>query len=322
MNKSQKPSVAVLILNFNQWQMTRKCVQSVLKSDYDIFQVLLIDNGSYSQEDYWQLLHLQLDRCKVIQLEKNRGYVGGMNYGLELAHDRGFDLYLIMNNDAMIAPDAISKLVATSQKYDYRCIVTGKVYHYDRPNVLQFVGYEITSKKNLKIRRLVNDEEDRGQWDNEMELDMTDDIFWLLSGKIYEEVGGYSPYFWFNAEQADLALRAIEAGNKLIYTPEARIWHKGSLTIGGRGDNPTLIYYNLQASLILRYLHLNRMRFFSYYLQTLLKLLKDYFKYLVKWILNYRPNKQILYAKLKAVGYFNSWYFTRKENPGITPFDQ
>ena len=47
--------VAVILLNYNQWKMTAECVESVLKSDYPDFTVLLIDNGSHSTEDFEQL---------------------------------------------------------------------------------------------------------------------------------------------------------------------------------------------------------------------------------------------------------------------------
>lgn len=314
-------SVAVLILNYNQWEMTIECVESVLQSDYAAYKIFLMDNGSHNQIDFEKMKSVESDKCELFRIDPNRGYVGGMNFGLEQASAEGFDFFLVMNNDAIIAPDAISNLVEVAKRYSNKCIVTGKVYHYDRPNVLQFIGSRIMNQKTLKMQRLLNDEIDNGQWDKEIEMDMIDDIFWLLPKTVYEQVGGYSPYFWFNAEQADLALRAVKAGNKLIYTPDAKLWHKGSVTIGGRVNNPKLTYYTVQSTLIFKFIHLTGGRFILFYLKTYKNAFVSSAKYLVKKLLGRHASKNMIIAQFKALAYFNSWIFTKKENNGKTPFD-
>ena len=87
-------SVAIIILNYNQWKMTTQCVESVLKSDYKDFRIYLIDNGSKPEEA--QLLgKLKGDKVKFKRIEPNRGYVGGMNFGLEWSSADKPDYYLI-----------------------------------------------------------------------------------------------------------------------------------------------------------------------------------------------------------------------------------
>jgi GT2 family glycosyltransferase len=317
MSKEVK-SVAVIMLNYNQWKMTRDCAISVLESDYSSFKLFVFDNGSHDIEEYNNLKELSADNCEVHRIEKNCGYVGGMNYGLEFVTERGYDLVLVMNNDATIDNKAMSEFVSTSEKYNYKAIVTGKVYHFDRPNEIQHIGYRFSNRKLLKMERIVSDKVDDGSWDKEMEMDMIDDIFWLMPVKLYREIGGYSTYFWFNAEQADLALRAVKNGYKLIYTPKAKLYHKGSISIGGRDNNPKLVYYNTQASLILRYLHLPLFRFVGIYLSTIYRL----FRSLVKMIVKKGANRKLLKADFLAFMYFNKWLFTRSPNNGITPFDK
>ena len=40
------PKVAVIILNYNGWQDTIECLESVLRNDYPNYQVIVVDNGS------------------------------------------------------------------------------------------------------------------------------------------------------------------------------------------------------------------------------------------------------------------------------------
>jgi len=312
--------VIVITLNYNQNEFTLKCVESLLGSGYENFKILLIDNGS--EEKNFRDLRRRLfsdERIILKRLEKNRGYVGGINYGLKEGLEFRPDYFLIMNNDTIMDKNAIGELVSTAEKYDKKVIVTGKVYYYDNPKVLQDVGYNVKNEKRLLYERLGRKEIDRGQFDVEAERDMADDIFWLIPRRLYEEIGGYSPYFWFNAEQIDFALRAKKAGYRIIYTPKARIWHKGSVSIGGRNLNPKLEYWDMQSLLILKYIHLDHWNFFKYFLRTagntfrmsimsfIFTLKRD--KHLVKYAL----------AKRMAVLYFMKWLFKRNENTGEIP---
>ena len=317
-----RSSVAVILLNYNQWEMTAECVESVLKSDYPDFRVMIIDNGSRTEDDYDNLLKYVSEKCELYRLVQNRGYVGGMNYGMQLAAEGGYDFFLVMNNDAVIAPEAIRSLVECSGRYGNRCIVTGKVYNYDRPRVIQHIGYKFTDRKNLQLKRLAEDVEDTGQWDQEIEMDMIDDIFWLFPSSLYRLIGGYSNYFWFSAEQADLAMRAVKAGYRLIYTPEARLWHKGSLSIGGRDKNPAHAYYDLQGSLVFRFLHLGRLRFLVFYFSIVFSILKGSLKNAFKRVFGISNDTNMSRASFRALLWFNKWVFTRGDNNGSNPFSR
>ena len=264
----------IITLNYNQNDYTIKCIDSILKSRYDNFLLFVIDNGS-TQDNLHDLLNKlpKDDRLIFKKVKENRGYVGGINFGLEEGIKLNPDNFLIMNNDTIIDKYAIDELLKTYKDFDKKVIVTGKVYHYDDPNRLQFIGSRYTNKKQLVRKSLGVDELDSGQYDKVEERDMIDDIFWLFSAKLYNKIGGYSTYFWFNSEQADFALRAKKENYKLIFTPKAKLWHKGSVSVGGRDANPRLAYWTIQSKLILKYLHLNRINFIRFYFNTLISIL-------------------------------------------------
>lgn len=311
--------VAVLLLNYNQSNMTLECVASVLNTDYPDFDIFVIDNGSKS-EDRENLKNKLPGNIHFEIIEKNRGYVGGMNFALETASKHNPAYFLVMNNDTLIDPHAIKALVETSQKYQDHCIVTGKVYHFDQPSIIQHVGWEFTNKKMLKMRRIGDNVPDQGQFDQEMVMDMIDDIFWLLPAQVYKQVGGYSTYFWFNAEQADLALRAVKQGNKLIYTPNAKLWHKGSLSIGGRDNNPRLIYYNLYSHLLFLFLHITWYRFIWVFIVVKGHFILHLVKNIIKLIIGRKTNFLCTYAEFRAIISFVKWIILRNKNSGFNPF--
>ena len=253
---------------------------------------------------------------------QNRGYVGGTNHGLEEGAKLNPDYFLIMNNDTVIDKAAVYELVRTSKEYNNKAIISGKAYNYDEPNRLQLVGFKKTNDRMLIFSRIGINEIDIGQYDKVMEMDCLDDIFWLLPAKLYLEIGGYSPYFWFNYEQEDFAIRAKKVGYKLIYTPEAKIWHKGSASVGGRNYNPNLAYWAIQSSLILKYIHLPKIHFFNFYFQTIYSIIRTFIKSAYFKL----SGKQDIfnYAKAKYLGwmYFNRWILKKNINTGFNPLNK
>ena len=317
------PHVVVIIINYNQNAYTLKCIDSLLASRYQYFDILLIDNGS--TEENYSLLIMEVPKDSRIILKRisqNIGYVAATNYGLEEGLKLNAEYFLIMNNDTIIDQYAIMELVNTCNKYDNKAIVTGKVYHYDDPNRLQDVGYMFKNKNLLTIIRIGENEIDTGQYDKVENRDLLDDIYWLFPSILLKNIGGYSPYFWFNYEQEDFALRAKYAGYQLIYTPAAKIWHKGSVSIGGRDLNPNRAYWTVQSSLILKFIHLKKIYFIKFYFITINSIIRTFFK---SFIFRSTDQKDISrYAKAKLWGflYFNKWLIKRNINIGYNPLDK
>ncbi|MBZ0183574.1 MAG: glycosyltransferase family 2 protein [Melioribacteraceae bacterium] len=315
--------VTIITLNYNQNDYTIKCIESILMSEFDNYYILLVDNGS-TQKNYQDLQNNLPKSDKIIlhRIEQNRGYVGGINYGLKKGADLNSDYFLIMNNDTIIDKYAITELVNTCTNYSNKAIVTGKVYYFDDSNRLQDIGYAFKNKSRLTIDRVGLNELDSGQYNEEKERDLIDDVFWLFPSDLHKKIGGYSNYFWFNAEQADFALRAKKAGYKLVYTPKAKLWHKGSVSIGGRDKNPKLAYWHIQSTLIFRYLHLSRNQFLLQYIKITSGVFSSYIKAL--FLHKSEKSRQLEYSKAKLFGiiYFHKWLFYKNNNTGINPFDK
>lgn len=312
---------AIITLNYNQNDYTLTCVESILKLKKEDFKLVLVENGSSKKnvEDLVSRLPKDERICLHI-LENNVGYVGGVNYGLKAGMELNPEFIMIMNNDTIIDEFALDKLVKCCKENNKKSIVTGKVYHYDDPNRIQDIGYEYANKDTLEFTRLGLDEIDTGQFETEVERNMIDDIFWLFPKELFEKIGGYSDYFWFNAEQVDFGLRAQREGYRLVYNPKAKLWHKGSVSVGGRDTNPRLVYYHVQSSLILKYIHLSKINF----LKSFLKSLESTFRSSLKsyWYFFKGDGSYLNYAQAKRAGtvYFLKWLFHKKKNNGYNPF--
>jgi GT2 family glycosyltransferase len=262
------PTVYVLILNWNQKQITIDCVESVLESHYTDFEVVVLDNGS--TDGSASALRTRFGKgIEVIENGTNLGYARGFNVGLKYAFESSnADYALVMNNDTIIDPYAITELVRVADADAKIGFVTGKVYYYNMTNILQTVG-----KENDPIRwngdHIGCGEQDLGQYDEVRELHFADDIFTLASKHLYDEIRGYDPMFFLQGEEYDWQARAKNAGYKIMYTPRAKLWHKVSMTLGK--DSALKAYYDARNPMLVVMLHKPQCFFRRYFWNHLRK---------------------------------------------------
>ena len=105
MNADKK--IAVIIINWKKYDLTLKCIDSVLKSSYKNFKIILIDNESQKSFPY------EINKCEKIQIIKNQnneGFSKANNQGIKYSIKHGFDYVLLLNNDTLIKNDLKSIL--------------------------------------------------------------------------------------------------------------------------------------------------------------------------------------------------------------------
>lgn len=122
--------VAVVILNYKNWQDTIECLESVLKITYAPYRVIVVDNdsqnGSLDQVEKWlnarQIRPLRLTQQQsekgdfdsnpvvLIQSVSNRGYAAGNNIGIRWAMRAGSPYVLILNNDTIVQDDFLEPM--------------------------------------------------------------------------------------------------------------------------------------------------------------------------------------------------------------------
>jgi cellulose synthase/poly-beta-1,6-N-acetylglucosamine synthase-like glycosyltransferase/peptidoglycan/xylan/chitin deacetylase (PgdA/CDA1 family)/spore germination protein YaaH len=105
------PRVAVLIPAYNEEKVIVRTIRSVLNSDYKNLHVIVIDDGSKDRtaEVAREAYAAEIAAGRVMVLSKpNGGKAAALNYALEFMDE---EVYVGIDADTVIAPDAISKLI-------------------------------------------------------------------------------------------------------------------------------------------------------------------------------------------------------------------
>jgi GT2 family glycosyltransferase len=207
--------------------------------------------------------HQNFPQVHVVETGSNLGYARGFNAGLEYAEARSVEYFMVMNNDTVIDREALSALMEVAMSKDRVGFVTGKVYFYDHPDVLQTAG-RLEDPLLWGGKHIGRGEKDTGQYEDISERAFADDVFTLVNRKMYDEVGGYDPQFFLQAEEFDWQVRAKKRGWRIYYTPKAKLWHRVSKTSGGE-INAISPYFHERSCMIVHAKHGGFWHFIQYY---------------------------------------------------------
>ena len=219
------PKVSVITVNWNNFNDSAECLESLRKTTYPNFEVIVVDNGS--EGDDVSLLKQRLgDSIRLIVNDKNSGFAGGCNIGIKDALARGADYVVLLNNDTVVAPDFLEGLVRVAQSDERVGIAGGKVFCHELPELIWFAGGIINYRTGRTPIR-GSGEADKGQFDEIVRVDWISGCFMFISRDVLQAVGLLDERFFFGWEDVDLCVRAARKGFKVLFVPESRIWHKG-----------------------------------------------------------------------------------------------
>lgn len=233
------PKVFIIILNWNNWPDTLECLKSLKKNDYPNYQIVVVDNNSDEK--------IETD-CKIIYNQKNLGFAGGNNVGIKYALENKADYVLLLNNDTLVSLDFLTKLIKVGESNKSFGILGPKIYSYQDKNKIWSAGGKINWLYN-KGEMKGYGEIERGQYDNQEEMEYLTGCCLLIKKEVIKKVGLMPEEYFLYYEDTDWSLAAQKAGFKCIFAPQAKIWHKGSAS--SKEGSPSYIYYHVRNGLMM-----------------------------------------------------------------------
>ena len=231
-----KPKVAIIIVNYNGYNDTIECIQSLQRVNYENKMVIVVDNGSTETATKEQLYFLK-NNSHFIESAENLGFSGGNNLGAKFAEKIGAEYILLLNNDTVVTPDFLDALVETAETCDDAGIVCGKILYYEPNDVIWFAGgryYEkVCSTKHLRI----GEKNDTMKDDQPVAISFATGCVMLIPYSVWKRVGELDDMFFLYSEDTDYGIRVRKKGYKIYYNGRAVVYHKVSQSTGATSDN-------------------------------------------------------------------------------------
>jgi GT2 family glycosyltransferase len=137
--EAANPLISILIINYNGARFLPDLFASLRKLTYPRYEVILVDNAS---SDESLSIIANYSWVKLVKSEKNLGFAGGNNFGLN--HCSG-DLICLLNNDMVVHPEFLQPLCQYLQQHSEVGIVQGKMVLPRFAGVLDVCGSFLTS---------------------------------------------------------------------------------------------------------------------------------------------------------------------------------
>ena len=103
------PRVSAVVLGWNGREDTLACLRSLGRATYPALSVVVVDNASTDGGP--DAVATEFPGVRLIRLDENRGFAGGVNVGVAVALEDGADAVLLLNNDATAEPGFLEPLV-------------------------------------------------------------------------------------------------------------------------------------------------------------------------------------------------------------------
>jgi hypothetical protein len=246
-NPEYEPLVGALIVTWNRRDDVLECIASLRRSTYPRLDVYVVDNAS--TDGTCDAIGEAYPEVRLIRSESNLGFAGGNNLGLARMLDDGMDAVFLVNNDVIVAEDALGRMVDVVADPSVGVCAPKVLVHSD-PDIIWSAGGDIDPDTGVAIQRFYGAPDD-GSADEPADIGYAVGCAMLVRSEVIREVGPMELCYFMYYEEADWCRRIREAGYRIVYVPRSRVRHKVVL---GDVDRNSAPYYCSRN----RLLYLNR----------------------------------------------------------------
>jgi GT2 family glycosyltransferase/glycosyltransferase involved in cell wall biosynthesis len=241
------PRLTAVVLNYRTADDTILAVRSLQSSERAPHHLVVIDNGS--DDGSGDTLAGHLDGVEHLHLGSNLGFSGGCNEGLRAAVGHDADLIFLLNGDALVAGDTLTRLERALLADPDAGIAGPVVLHRSDPGRIAGAGMSFSSSTGRMRHHRAG-----APWNEEPAGRITrvagvDGCAMLIDRQVLDDVGLLHEDYFFTFEDLDLCLRARRVGYATVVAGDAVCYHAGSLSIGPRSAQR--LYYATRNHLLL-----------------------------------------------------------------------
>ena len=224
------PLISIIIPNKDQVESLDKCLESIEKSSYKNYEIIIVENNSTEDATFAYYKKIESDTIRIVYWPDEFNYSAINNFGVK--HARG-DYLLLLNNDVeVITTDWLEELTANCQRKDVG-IVGARLYYPD--DTIQHAGIVIgiggvAGALFVGMPRMFTGYLHKAAI--QQDLSAVTAACMMVKRSVYEELGGLEEELKVAFNDVDFCLRAREKGYLVVYDPNVELYHFESKSRG------------------------------------------------------------------------------------------
>jgi GT2 family glycosyltransferase len=219
-----EPAWYSIVLSWNGREDTVTCLEALAKVGDPPVHIVCVDNGS--TDGSVEAVRERHPEAQLIENRRNLGFAGGCNVGIRWALFQGAEWVVLVNNDAVIAPDAIAGFASAAEQHPDAGVLAGKLYRADRPDRIWYAGQRFLTWLGYSGRHRGEGRREGPRYERLSTTDRANGALMAISRAAIERVGLFDEDLFAYVEDVDYSLRARAAGFEVLFVPAARAWHR------------------------------------------------------------------------------------------------
>lgn len=212
-----KPLISIIILNYNAGDLLLDCVDSITKSHYDNFEIILVDN--LSKDNSHKKCKEVFPFVKLIENVENLGYCEGNNVGIRSANGQ---FIVVLNPDTIVDSLWLDELVKAYVEngdgiYQPKFLaITDHSMLLSTGNMIQIFGFGYSRSKG---------DTDKKQYEKLEKIDYASGTCLFTSKEILQQTGLFDPFLFAFHDDLELCWRAKLNKIDSFYVPKSIVYH-------------------------------------------------------------------------------------------------
>ncbi|WP_400243381.1 glycosyltransferase family 2 protein [Niallia sp. JL1B1071] len=219
-------AIAIVICNWNKKDDVLLCIESVLNSSYQDYDLYVVDNASTDgsvqaiEEEY-------SNRVNIIVNDGNLGGSGGFNTGIKHVLQRGYKYIQLLDNDVIIDKEAINEAYLVMEKHEEIGAVGAEIYLQKNPNkvfefgsIIDWMKYDIDILPNRENKNV-------GVYGRDIsECDYVPACFAMIRTKVIQDIGVMDESCFIYWDDIEWFFRIQRKEYKVVCNSKSKVWHK------------------------------------------------------------------------------------------------
>ena len=225
MEAKTPPSLSILLVNYNGLAHLEECFASISSQSFKDFEVVMVDNAS--KDGSIAFVAERFPWVKVVRSPANLGFAGGNNFGLP--HCTGRNIFFL-NNDTRLADGALAALDQAIREHAPVRVFACFLVNYSDHTLVDSAGDSLyAAGPTFSFSRYPV-----SMFTAPRPITSPCAGAAVYARAVLDKIGAFDEDFFLNFEDLDLGFRAQHAGEKILFLPQVKVYHKGSATLGGK----------------------------------------------------------------------------------------
>ena len=227
----QRPTVSIIIPHWNGIETLSECIDSLLKSTFESYEVIVVDNASSDGSQAW--IKESHPHIKLVENDRNYGYAGGCNRGADKASG---EFLVFLNNDTIQKSDWLHYLVELMEKDNTIAAAQPKILNYYQKKMFDYAGgsggyMDMFCFPYARGRLFLEQEEDQGQYNDAKKCFWASGTAIMVRKELFVEAGKFDEIFFAHMEEIDLCWRLQAMGHHVWVEPQSIVYHKNAVSL-------------------------------------------------------------------------------------------